>query len=433
MQRQLCCLLMTLLFHMGTAIAEPSAKAQSKSPTLSTESAKRLPAKHQAIPKSQRLKLQQNIDSYQHAISKLESEEGVYGNAITEKLSSLGMALQYNGEHAKAIKVFKRAIHLNRINEGLYTTGQVPMLQRLIASHMALGQWKDVSDRYRYLYWLNTQNYGKNDPRILPALGQLSKWHLRAYGMRFGRDRETVTNHLITAHNYIERSISLLEQVPENEDRLIKELNGLTLTNYLFATYQRTASEKVNSGLPVDPELRHTALVIDQYISRSFRSGKNALNRVIDIYANSDKAPPWAVAKAKVKMADWLFLFNKRSSAFALYHEAYNMMTEEEASHQQLKQIFDRPVALPNMDLIDNGTYDQNKAIPDDRNYVLASFDVTPQGKAANIEIIESRPQDNISARSQVKRSLRIAKFRPRFVGGEPTLTEKMKLRVLSR
>ncbi|MCJ8270114.1 MAG: tetratricopeptide repeat protein, partial [Psychrosphaera sp.] len=249
MQRQLCCF-MTLFLFLASAFAAPSATEQSESPVVP---AKPLTSTDSPKSKAQRIKVQRDIESYQRAISALESEEGVYGAQLTEKLSSLGAALQFNGEHDKAIKVFKRAIHLNRINDGLYTTTQMPLLEQQIASHMALGQWKDVSDRYRYLDWLNTQNYGKDDPRMLPALNQLARWHLRAYGMQIGKDRETVTSHLIKAHKYIEKSISLLdENGPLDEQRLIDELNGLTLTNYLFATYQRSATQKLGSPIPID-------------------------------------------------------------------------------------------------------------------------------------------------------------------------------------
>jgi tetratricopeptide (TPR) repeat protein len=434
MKKQLSCLVIILLFHTGIAVGASAPVGQ---PSAQTSSSKNLHHSGE-LTKKQKLEVLRNIDLFHRQISQLESEEGVYGSTLTEKLGSLGIAYQYADEHNKAIEMFKRAIHLNRVNDGLYTTGQVPLLQRLIASHIKLGQWDKVSDKYNYLYWLNTQNYGKEDPRILPTLTQMSKWHLRAYGMQFGKDRQAVTNHLITAHTYIERSIDLLDQHQQTnntEQRLIKELNGLTLTNYLFATFPRSAPIRAHTGSALDPEVSHSAMVVDHYISRSFRSGKKALNRVIDIYSNSESAPPWAVAKAKVKMADWLFIFNKRSAAFALYQEAYNLMTEHESSLSALKATFDQPVALPNLDLLDSGQYaESDKSFTDKSvNYVLASFDVTPQGNASNIEIIDSKPLNNISARSQVKRSLRITKFRPRFVGGEPILTEKMKLRVLSR
>lgn len=438
MTKQLSICALLLLINSGLA-GSSYANGQGMAPTgMPSEKQQTTLKQPSEMTKEQKLEAFRNIDLYQRQISKLESEEGVYGSALVEKLSSLGLAYQQANKHQEAIDVFKRAVHLNRVNDGLYTETQTPILYHQIDSHMALGQWKEVSDKYQYLYWLNSQNYGKNDPRMIPTLDRLSKWHLQAYTMSFGRDRKEVTQHLITAHTYFSRSISLIEQLEVNrvnQEMLIHELKGLTLTNYLFATFQRNIPIRSNTGMPLDPEARHSAMVIDHYISRSFRSGKEALNRVIDIYRNIDDAPPWAVARAKVKKADWLFIFNKREAAFALYQEAYNMMTESDRSRPYLESIFGQPVALPNLDMLDNGQYSEHDTKFNDKSvdYVLASFDVTPQGSAANIQIIESKPQDNLNARSQVKRSLKIAKFRPRFVEGVPTLTEKMKLRVLSR
>ena len=434
MTRQLNYAVFILLFHVGFVAANT---ASSDAPSAKSTEATAAVIGNQ-LSKAEKLEILRNIDAYHEQISSLESDEGVYGNALVEKLSSLGLSYQYLGQHNKAIDVFKRAIHVNRVNDGLYSEGQVPILQRQIASHIALGQWKDVSQKYGYLYWLNSKNYGKDDPRMLATFDQLSRWHLQAYSMRFGKDRIEVTKHLITAHDYIERSIALLEQnqnEPNAEQKLIQELNELTATNYLFATFQRGTSMRSNTGTVADPEARNAAMIIDHYITRSFLSGKKALDRVIEIYSQSETAPPWAVAKAKVRMADWLFLFNKKAAAFDLYAEAYAQLTEDEANRGHLEATFGRPVALPKLELIDSGQYSETDSGFYDKsaNYVLSSFDVTPQGNAANIEIIDSKPEDNTSARSQVKRSLRIAKFRPRFEQGQPALTEKMKLRVLSR
>jgi hypothetical protein len=277
-------------------------------------------------------------------------------------------------------------------------------------------------------------NFGKNDPRMLPALNRLSRWHLQAYALELGRSREAITEHLIQAHNMIEHSIYLLEQTGEDEERLVKELNGLTLTNYLFATYERMPMVRSPSNSAFDADARRSNQTIDIYINRSFRAGRDALGRVIDIYQHSNSAPPGSLAKAKVKLGDWLFLFNKRDAAFAQYSEAYNLLTTEASAEQELKRLFDQPVALPSEDLLETNNYyvaEQSK-YDSQKRYVLASFDVTALGKAANIEIIESMPPDNISARSQVKRSLKVAKFRPRFVEGEPAFTENMQLRILS-
>ena len=80
-------------------------------------------------------------EDYRQAIKDLESNQGAYADQLSEYLLSLGLSLQQSGAHQDAIDAFKRGVHLARINDGLYSARQIPLLQREIASHMALGQY----------------------------------------------------------------------------------------------------------------------------------------------------------------------------------------------------------------------------------------------------------------------------------------------------
>lgn len=439
MRRRLSCLLICLLVSAsavtGMPVSEPKQSgqpAQTQTDEPSNTSLTRTP--QPKISKQELAQLQESIYQYEQAISEIESQFGAYGAAMGQQLDSLGNAYQKLGKHEEAIGVFKRAIHVTRIHEGLYTPSQLPMVEKLLQSHTTLGQWKEVSNKLQYIYWLNKMNFGENDPRMLPALNRLSRWHLQAYALEIGRDREAVTQHLILAHTMIERSINLLEQSGTDRQMLIQQLNGLTLTNYLFATYSRSPISRSASNSPHDQEARRSSQTIDVYINRSFRSGRDAIGRVIDLHQSNVSSSAYDIAKAKVKLGDWLFLFNKRDAAFETYSEAWELLNQTGSAEAELKSIFDQPVALPSEDLLETNNYYVAEQTKYDagNHYVLASFDVTPLGKASNIEIIESMPPDNISARSMVKRSLRVAKFRPRFVAGEPTFTENMQLRILS-
>ncbi len=433
MRRQFSSLFICLLITTAVAQSKPaSEQAQASNMPEASEQLK-IP-KNTVLDPQEIADLQQQIYQYEQAISDIESSHGAYGKAMGQQLDSLGLVYQKLGKHPQAIEVFKRAVHITRIHEGLYSPQQLPILERELRSLTALGQWKEVNDKLQYLYWLNKMNYGDNDPRILPALSRLSRWHLQAYALELGRDKEAVTDHLITAHNMIVHSVNLLEQTGQDRELLINQLNGLTLTNYLFATYTRVPMPRTTSNNPIDQEIRRASQSVDVYINHSFRAGRDAIMRVIDLYQNGEEPAPFELAKAKVKLGDWLFLFNKRNAAFANYSEAWQILSADADHQPKLKSLFDQPVALPSEDLLETNHYYQAERTKysGDNHYVLASFDVTELGKAANIEIIESMPPDNVSARSQVKRSLRVAKFRPRFVAGEPTFTENMQLRVLS-
>jgi len=56
---------------------------------------------------------------------------------------------------------------------------------------------------------------------------------------------------------------------------------------------------------------------------------------------------------------------------------------------------------------------------------------VTSYGRAKNVNILESFPDDQMRLRSRVRRSLKAAKFRPRFENGEAVLTETLRHRYL--
>ena len=60
-------------------------------------------------------------------ISRIESRDGAYSADLPEQMLSLGLALQQQDRHGEAIEVFKRGVHLARINNGLYCAEQVPL------------------------------------------------------------------------------------------------------------------------------------------------------------------------------------------------------------------------------------------------------------------------------------------------------------------
>lgn len=85
------------------------------------------------------------IQRYLESVSELEAEGGAWAPALQQELFGLGLAYQRDGRHAEAVTTLSRAEHLTRINEGLYSSSDLPILERLIESHATLGDW----ERYR--------------------------------------------------------------------------------------------------------------------------------------------------------------------------------------------------------------------------------------------------------------------------------------------
>ncbi|WP_323846911.1 hypothetical protein [Microbulbifer magnicolonia] len=358
------------------------------------------------------------VDDYRERIEDMEAQHGAYGAGMDEQLLGLANALQRTGSHEEAISEFRRAMLINRVNEGLYSLNQIPMIERMIESQIALNQWEDANDNQQYLYWLYERNYGEKDPRMLPVIDNLSRWHLQAYVEEKGG---TLFEHLISATDLYKLAVDIITQnFGANDLRLVDALRGLKVTNYYLLTYD---------GEPQQPVVVNTSFggggnmeaaqrtKLDHYRMNSFSSGKNAIARIVDVYQKNPHSPPAASAKAKVELGDWYMMFNKWHSARETYGEAYQALWDNGATNQEIDDIFGRPAALPALPMLE----EDREALAESQ--VTVSYDVTAFGKARNIQILNAYPEDRVSIRSRVRNILKRAKFRPRFENGEPVET----------
>lgn len=376
-------------------------------------------------PGNSKRKPNRSLQDYQTEIDRVELEQGAYGSLLSEHLVGLGLTHQKQGQHEEAIEAFKRAMHINRINEGLYSLGQVPMLERMIESHIAKGQWEKANDRHHYLFWLHKRNFGASDPRMLPVIDKLSNWHLNSYALDMGSG---LLNHLVSAHKLYNLAVNIIDSNYGQHDlRLINALKGLTVSNYYLATYKKSEAKpafQVKTG--ADPSEAEAKAQLEQYINNSYNSGKRAIRRMVNVYANNPESPPWAEAKAKVELGDWYLLFNKWQSAMNMYQESHDSLIASNINQKEVDALFGYPVALPDLPLIDSTVVKD-----EEQSYVLVSFNVTPYGRVTNVKILDSKPQKNVRMRSQVRKALKVAKFRPRFENGAPALTENVTHRYL--
>lgn len=361
--------------------------------------------------------------SFLDAIADLENHYGPYHSHLPQHLMGLGVNYQNRGQHAEAEEIFRRAMHVSRISEGLYSLTQIPMLERLIETTVAQGDWADANDSHRYLYWLYQRNYGENDPRMLPAILKLAHWHLHAHSADDGNRR---FEHLVNAHNLYLLAVDLIStSFGSNDLRVVEALKGLTVTNYYLATHQPSAGTQIEfqtgfgntRAAAADEQARQ-----DQYILKSYSSGRNAIARMYEVLTTNPDAPPGAEISAQIQLADWNLMFNRWQSALDQYLAAYRSMAATSEGRAKADEFFSRPVALPDLPLMKSA----GGASSDDAEYVVVSFDVATNGSTHNIRILESHPEDDTRNRAQVRRALKQAKFRPRFADGAPTITEQV-------
>ena len=161
-------------------------------------------------------------------------------------------------------------------------------------------------------------------------------------------------------------------------------------------------------------------------IGGCFVKGRDALQQVVDIQASNPILPVEAQAMAMTHLGDWYLLFDKKNSSAHTYKEAYTLLQEDGIEKEKLDAFFGQPRTLP---AISFPSEKEEEALPENPPYVLASFDVSPSGKAHNIEIIESSEGDDAVYRRKAKRSIAATRFRPRYENGQAVLTTGLSLR----
>jgi tetratricopeptide (TPR) repeat protein len=348
---------------------------------------------------------------YLEAVRAIEDEHGAYSAELSQHLLSLGLAYQQAGRHSEAVETLNRAAHVTRVNEGLYATADLPILERLIESYAALGDWEQVDKGYNQLFRIHYRNYGDRDPRLLPALQKLSSWHMRAYLDDTGGEP---LNHLLTARNLYDSSVQIMQASYGPADgRIAGTLRQRALVDYYLASYVPTADE----GFSFNTETTQQ-VAAQTYMANSFVAGRDALQRVVELRSQDGNASALQRSQAVAELADWHQLFSRRQAALRIYQEAWTLGSQAgEAAPAVLQSVFGKPLALPVLPSELEGTAPAQPA------YITVRFAVNETGRATDMEVVESSPPAADKYISRLRKRLLTTAFRPRFDAGQPVAT----------
>ncbi|MEP1593690.1 MAG: hypothetical protein ABJK20_03925 [Halieaceae bacterium] len=370
---------------------------------------------------------------YRSAIAEVESNEGAYAQALQEQLLSLGLSLQQQGRHEEAIAVLKRGVHLARINDGLYSIDQIPLLQTEIASHMASGQFLEADERQMYLYRVQQRSLDRGEIRA-QALMQQARWQRRAYDMGVGEQGFT---RLLAMWDLYRLALNdVVAQEGDDSPSLLVPLDGMLQSQYLIAGYQAQSS---GGGFDGDSlAVRQDQGRFNAYRSQSYKKGQAVIQAIYDIDQKNNGDDKIAAAEHLTMLGDWMLWHGERESAFSAYQDALMELAEAEDAQQEVDRLFGAPVALPSL----AGVRPLPQPIASEQADLLLEFGISNRGRVIDLQRIEDDPDestedsesatntepvvDNEAVANRFMRKLRKTRFRPRFEDGEPVATEKI-------
>ncbi|MEM1152937.1 MAG: hypothetical protein AAGI44_02280 [Pseudomonadota bacterium] len=352
----------------------------------------------------------------------LEGEGGPYSDALAEPLTDLGRHHRQKGDLASARKAYQRALHVVRVNDGLYSERQVPILQELFDLYRVSGDMDTLDARYDYFFRL----YGSGEPPFnrvrLGAALEYIRWQREAIRLKLS---DSKTKRVLALYTLNRDILEAVEADPDVESDLYRELVLSQLRNfYLIQRLFETKEELQQTGPTIrmnaawgEPEdvNQHRMEVIQR---RSLRRGRELLQQLI---ASTPDEETQALASAYLELGDWNQWNDQTEEALTAYVEAERLLREAD-SNALLQEWLGEPQELPA-----NGAFWQPiPRVPGEQPVVVvANFDVLAKGRADNIETTPATAEEERQA-SKVRRYLRNTRFRPRIVDGEARSTAQL-------
>lgn len=386
-------------------------------------------------------------EQYEQQIARLESEYGAYDARLGEQLLSQGRVFQQMQDHTRALEALKRAFHIQRVNGGLQNLGQVPILQIITESNIALRDWPAVDQNFDQLLWIYRRNYADGDPALLNIFDQVGRWKIQAY--RDGLLESDAYATVSEAAFLFSKTIKLTEQrYGETDPRLVDLLYGHTLASYQsmieyanrpldkYVDRQATSTVSyVQQCYPVRlPNGRTTVQCVtvpvtnigayvraqnekDMDVERRFFAARKSLERIVSIHDVHPELPLESRAEALTHLGDWYILRGSTNTAMEQYQKAWQLLQGVPDGDKKIQALFGNPVAVPALRL-SLPSVDKQVAPENPADYVTVAFDVSKNGRVHNAKVTEMSPTATTSARRKALDSLRNNRFRPRLENG---------------
>ncbi|KGE03868.1 hypothetical protein [Pseudohaliea rubra] len=351
------------------------------------------------------------IRRYRDEISSLEQADGAYSPGLTEPLLELGLALQQAGQHAEAIAILKRGVHLARVNEGLYSEQQLVLIEAEIRSHIAIGDFQAADDRHRYLY--RVQQRTLTDAGRSLALMRQARWQRRAYEL--GLD-ENGFERLLRMWSLYRLALSeLAEDEGDASPNLLPPLYGMLRAQYLISGFDGSDPTGLSAD-PFEPRVDEGRFVA--FRSQSYKQGGSVIRAIYDVRQAQPGAGPREHAEALVLLGDWRLWHDKYDDAAQAYTDALAELAALDDAEAAMGDLFGAPAVLPALE----GIRPLPEPVPPEGANLLVEFTVDERGRVRDLDRVDEA-NDNEGIANRLLRKLRKTKFRPRFADGQPVPT----------
>ncbi len=341
-------------------------------------------------------------------VSQIEGSRHRYHEDLMVPLTLAGDAHMVRQEYAQALDKYDRARHIARVSTGLFDIGQLPIVYREANAYRRAGDLKAASQREEYAYEVAKKAFGDYNIDGLPALYRLANFYIHI-------------NHYVAARSLYNRALAIHTTArQENTLAAVPALTGIARSHRLTRFPPFYVGNSNEPGLTGPTPGLTTADLDNQHLQfNDFPAGERALQKIVEIRQTEQPDDKDKIADAILDLADWHLMFERNNAAKTLYDHVYDSVAEDGGDTSR----FDKPLLIyfpePADPKAPDGSYNQQPTA----GHVKLGFEVSPAGRVRKLKTLESVPDGLMDFR--VRRSMRLAVYRPRLLEGVATETEQ--------
>lgn len=279
----------------------------------------------------------------QNHLLELEATHGRHDPILVEPLSTLAISSNQLGLYAEASSLLERALQIQRLNLGLFTSEQVPLhLHRMEIDRLA-GDWGAVNESIDYLHWLLLKKNVIEGEILVDSLIRLAETHLQGV-TNDAADQQA--RHYRQAFEMTYEALRIGEEFWEkSEPRRVNLYYSLVKQNFLQSVAVERGDDTAYALRAVIPGSKWVR-PRDVVQARYYRAGLRLLDGIRNILAANTGANSESLAMVELYIADWHVLFDQEQSE-AAYEYAFERLLEANVDATQLDQLFSKPQILP--------------------------------------------------------------------------------------
>ena len=351
---------------------------------------------------------------YEEQLEDMALGDGPYSSGLTDPLAGVAQIYKQRGQYDEAIESYRRALHVIRVNDGLKSERQLPLLKDLMAIYRIVGDGQALDDAYHYYFNIHGNGH---PPYTEASIAANMAWQREAFGVKIGGKAQS---RVRAVQAYL-RNAQMIEEMAAQPSLNVDWYEQIVMSQManLYMVMGEDLEEHVPVGMPsgamYGSEAQSEAFVRDR-ISVIQGSGEKIGRKLIQsLIDRRQESPATKRATLYLELGDW----NQWNGSLRRANEAYatvETLLLGEGENELLATWLAEPVELPD----ERALWRSATGLSREQHPVMtARYDVSEKGNVRNVSVSHSGDSADWPA-NRLKRLLRETHFRPRFAGGQP-------------